>query len=326
MQLLNRLSLSIILSGLIFFTSSSGLWAADIMPDGAVAEVNGVAISRQDFDIEMKMVRGNIERSGQKIDESMMTHLQGQVLDHMINAELIYQESRKAGIMISEDAVDAAVENFKKNFPSEAAYHQMLKDLGISSETLRMQFQKGLFSEEFIEKRIAAAVVISDEAKRSFFDANPSAFKAPEEVRASHILVAFDQDGGETAESKAKTEIETIQKELQAGKDFSELAAKFSKCPSSAKGGDLGYFRRGQMDKAFEDAAFGLKPGEISSIVKTRFGFHLIRLEGRNPERNIPFEEAGEKIASYLKKREVNQKIEEQLTQLKGTASIKKML
>jgi len=88
-------------------------------------------------------------------------------------------------------------------------------------------------------------------------------------VRASHILVS------------SLEEAKSVQAELKAGKDFAELARKYSSCPSGKEGGDLGFFSKGQMVKEFDDAAFALKPGEVSAPVKTQFGYHLIKVTGR---------------------------------------------
>jgi len=88
-------------------------------------------------------------------------------------------------------------------------------------------------------------------------------------IRASHILVSTSE------------EAESVLSEIKAGGDFGELAKKYSSCPSKGQGGDLGYFAKGQMVKDFEDAAFSLKEGEVSGIVKTQFGYHIIKLTGK---------------------------------------------
>ena len=129
-------------------------------------------------------------------------------------------------------------------------------------------------SEDFKPKVTVAADEIHD-----YYDEHHDEYVKPEQVRARHILVKVAQDASPQLVKKAKEKIEKVMAELKAGADFAELAKKYSDCPSSAKGGDLGYFSRGQMVKPFEDAAFSLKVGQTSGIVRTRFGFHIIKVE-----------------------------------------------
>jgi peptidyl-prolyl cis-trans isomerase C len=112
----------------------------------------------------------------------------------------------------------------------------------------------------------------------------------PEQVHARHILVKVDPKADATQKAAARKKIEDIQKQLKNGEDFSELAKKASDCPSNAKGGDVGYFGRGQMVKPFEDAAFSLKPGEVSGIVETEFGLHLIKVMDKKPEKIMDYQ------------------------------------
>ena len=108
--------------------------------------------------------------------------------------------------------------------------------------------------------------------------------KKPEQVKASHILVKVDAGADEAKKAEARKKIQEIQQKVKAGGDFEALATENSDCPSKAKGGDLGFFERGQMVKPFEEAAFALKPGEVSGIVETQFGYHIIKVQEKKDE------------------------------------------
>ena len=122
-------------------------------------------------------------------------------------------------------------------------------------------------------------------------------------------MVSVDPKGNATQKDEARKKIEMVRQRLRKGEDFAALAREFSQCPSSAKGGDLGYFKRGKMAKPFEEAAFGLKAGEVSDIVETRFGFHLIKLVDKKPEGTIRYEDVKEKIGQYLKREKVKNQV-----------------
>ena len=109
---------------------------------------------------------------------------------------------------------------------------------------------------------------------------------------------------------------------LVAGGDFAELAKQFSDCPSSSRGGDLGYFSRGKMVKPFEDAAFALKIGEMSNVVETKFGYHVIKVTDKKPESVTEFDKEKEKLSNYLKREKIQKAVEEYVAKLKQTAKI----
>ena len=112
---------------------------------------------------------------------------------------------------------------------------------------------------------------------------------------------------------------------IEAGADFAELAGKHSQGPSGKRGGELGYFSRGDMAKPFEDAAFALKePGELSDVIKTRFGYHLIKLEDRREAGLVPFEEVQEKLQEYLQQEKVKEAVQSYVKQLRQEAEIKR--
>ncbi|MDD2540078.1 MAG: peptidylprolyl isomerase [Desulfuromonadaceae bacterium] len=170
--------------------------------------------------------------------------------------------------------------------------------------------KKRLIVESFLKKKVETEAKVSDEDLKKFYEQNKDKFKSGEQFRASHILV------------KTEKEAQDILAKLKAGGNFDELAKKYSVDSSAAKGGDLGWFGKGSMVPAFEKAALALKEGQISGIVKSDFGYHIIKLTGKRPAGIRPFEEVKEQIKGAImpsKQQEIFQKIKDEL---KKTAKI----
>ena len=183
-------------------------------------------------------------------------------------------------------------------------------DKGPEIEEKLQDLKKRLIVESFLKKKVEAESKVSDEDLKKFYDQNKEKFKTGEQLRASHILV------------KTEKEAKDILAKLKAGGNFEELAKKNSVDSSSAKGGDLGWFGKGSMVPAFEKAALALKEGQISDVVKSDFGYHIIKLTGKRPAGIRPFEEVKEQIKGAImptKQQEIFQKIKEEL---KKTAKI----
>ena len=183
-------------------------------------------------------------------------------------------------------------------------------DKGAEIEEKLQDLKKRLIVESFLKKKVEVESKVSDEDMKKFYEQNKDKFKSGEQIKASHILV------------KTEKEAKDIAVQLKAGGNFEELAKKNSVDSSSAKGGDLGWFGKGSMVPAFEKAALALKEGQISDVVKSDFGFHIIKLTGKRPAGIRPFEEVKEQIKGAImptKQQEIFQKIKEEL---KKTAKI----
>ena len=183
-------------------------------------------------------------------------------------------------------------------------------DKGAEIEEKLQDLKKRLIVESFLKKKVEVESKVSDEDMKKFYEQNKDKFKSGEQIKASHILV------------KTEKEAKEVLAQLKAGGNFEELAKKSSVDSSSAKGGDLGWFGKGSMVPAFEKAALALKEGQISEVVKSDFGFHIIKLTGKRPAGIRPFEEVKEQIKGAImpaKQQEVFQKIKDEL---KKTAKI----
>lgn len=166
------------------------------------------------------------------------------------------------------------------------------------------ELKKRIIVDTYLKKQVETESKISDEELKKFYDQNIDKFKTGEQVRASHILV------------KSEQEAQAVLDQLKKGVAFEELAKTKSADSSAAKGGDLGWFGKGNMVPVFEKAAFGLKEGQLSSIVKSDFGFHIIKLTGKRPAGTRPFDEVKEQIKSALmpqKQQQVFMKLKEDL-------------
>jgi peptidyl-prolyl cis-trans isomerase D len=164
------------------------------------------------------------------------------------------------------------------------------------------------------QEALAGQLSLSDADVRKEYDAHPERFRQGEERRASHILIQARKDAGEAALKAAREKIEGLLAQVKSNPaEFAKLARAHSQDPGSAeKGGDLGFFGRGAMVKPFEDAAFGLaKEGDVSGVVQSDFGFHIIKLAGVKAEQVRPFEEVRNEIAAELKKNEAGRKFAE---------------
>jgi peptidyl-prolyl cis-trans isomerase C len=177
-------------------------------------------------------------------------------------------------------------------------------DKGPELEEKLQELKKRLIVESFLKKKVETDAKISDADLKKFYDQHIDKFKTGEQIRASHILVKNEQTAKE------------LLAQIRKGASFEELARKNSVDSSAAKGGDLGWFNKGAMVPVFEKAALALKEGQVSDVVKSDFGFHIIKLTGKRPAGTRPFEEVKDQIKAALlptKQQEIFQKIKEEL-------------
>ena len=289
-----------------------------------IAMVNGVVITRGQYDREVSIQRERVTRQGRVVTDDQLPALRNQVLEGLIEREVLYQESQKAGIKISDQDVNDQLANIKKRYPDENEFNNALTNMGFTEDEVKNQIEHGLAIRELINKKITEKVVITDKESKTFYDENPKLFKQPEQVKASHILIKADANAGEAKKAEARKKIEEVQQKLKDGGDFSTLAKEYSEGPSNVKGGDLGYFNRGQMVKPFEDTAFAMKPNEVSDVVETRFGYHLIKVYDKKPEKVLAYAEVKDRLNQHLKNQKVEKQASEYVAGLKKNAKIEK--
>ena len=177
-------------------------------------------------------------------------------------------------------------------------------DKGADIEEKMQDIKKRLIVEAFLKKKVEAESQVADADLKKFYDQNQDKFKTGEQIKASHILVKNEKDAKD------------ILAKLKAGGNFEELAKKSSVDSSAAKGGDLGWFGKGTMVPAFEKAAMGLKEGQLSDVVKSDFGFHIIKLTGKRGAGVRPFDEVKDQIKAAIlpsKQQEIFQKLKDDL-------------
>ena len=317
----------VVTMSLAFMLFSFELWAEDkVAPDDQIAVVNGVKISSTQFQRELDFYISQASQRGQQIPEFMLPKLKNDILNNLIDRELLYQESQKMKITVDSNAVADQMATIKQRFQSPAEFEAAIKELNVSETDIQSQISRDLAIRELIDKQVAQKVVVTEEETKAYYDANPDQFKQPEQVKARHILIKVDPNASETQKAEARQEIKEIQQKLQNGDDFAGLAKEYSQGPSSVKGGDLGFFRRGQMVKPFEDAAFALKPNGISDIVETQFGYHLIKVEEKKPETTLVFTDIKDRLNQHLKEKKIDKEAKEYIEELKKDAKIEKYL
>jgi peptidyl-prolyl cis-trans isomerase C len=289
----------------------------------AVADVNGKAIPYADFQRQLEMFKQQVTK-GQpgQLPEDLKKRLQSQVVDKMIADELLFQQAEKNGIKIESEAVHGEIKKIKSRFKDEQEYHSRLKGVGLSEDKLKGQIKRRVSITKLIEKEILPAIKINDQDAKTYYDANLEKFNQPERVRARHILMKVEKGDSEDKKTAAKKKLQDIQKRILAGEDFSKLAKENSQGPSNVKGGDLGYFTKGRMVKSFEDVAFKLAPNEVSDIVETQFGYHLIKVIDRQAAGAQPYEKMKEKIKSHLFNEQVQKKMEPYVKTLREKAKV----
>lgn len=295
-------------------------------PAGQAAIVNGVAISKDDFDRELDFFIKRASQRGQQVPEAQMAMLKSQVLESLIDRELLIQETKKKGIKVDPKAVSDQFQKIKQRYPDPDQFKKLLSEMGLNESDVQSQIERGMAIQQLIDKEVGGKVKISDEEVKAYYDANPQLFQQPEQVKASHILIKVNADASQKEKDEARKKIESVQEKSKKGEDFATLAKTYSEGPSGPNGGDLGYFRRGQMVKPFEEAAFNLKPNETSDIVETQFGYHLIKVIEKKPAQKVAFADVKERLSEHLKKEKMDSEASTYIQSLRSDAKIEKFL
>jgi peptidyl-prolyl cis-trans isomerase C len=293
---------------------------------GKAAVVNGVVIQEEEVNRGLLYQQQRmLATTGQVIRPEMMTEARKMVLENLIDRELLYQQSRKKGISIKDAEVDEQLDRLKKQYPNEQAFKDSMAEDHLNEDTVKSRIKMNLAVQQFVEKEFGGKVDVTEAEAKAFYDGHPEYFTEPEAIRASGILIKVDVKSDAAKKQEARKKMEDIQKRVKKGEDFATLAKDFSQDASAAQGGDLGTIPRGRMPKALDDAAFSLKPGEVSNVVETEVGFHLIKVHEKKPEQVVPFKDVEEKIRQHLSNQKLTQRVNEYLNEVKKTAKIERI-
>ena len=287
-----------------------------------VAKVNGVKIKGATLETAVNNFVDNQKLFGVNVKEEDKDKLSENILQELINAELLYQESKKVELGDLRKEIEEQVKNLKNGFDSEDEFKKILKDRGISEKDLRKDVERGIYIKTFLDKNIYNNITITEDEKRQEYEKNKDKLDVPEQIGASHVLIQVAQDASDEDKKAAKEKIDELRKRAFSGEDFAELAKENSDCPSAARGGDLGYFKKGDMVPPFETAAFGLEPGEISDVVETQFGYHIIKLADKKPAHTLSYDEVKDNMERFLLNQRKMEELNKFVDSLKEKAEI----
>jgi peptidyl-prolyl cis-trans isomerase C len=286
------------------------------LPD-VLARVNGEPVTKTDFERFIK----NLEASRGSIPQERRDEVFRAALDQLITYNVMKQEATGRKLAIDDAEIEKRVQQIQGNMTSEQ-FSKSLSDRNTSVAQLRTDARVDMMIDKMMEGELATITAATEPEAKAFYDGNADKFQQGELARASHILVMANEQADEETKKKARAKIEDILKRVRAGEDFAKLASENSDDGSKAQGGDLGFFKRGQMVGPFDQAAFALEPGEVSDIVTTQFGYHIIKLIERKDPTVVPYEKVQPQIVQFLSEQKKRDRVGAVIEEAKKRAKI----
>ena len=281
-----------------------------------VARVNGVGIAAADLEKAIRNLEANV---GNQIPPERRSEVYRGILDQLVEMRLLEQEAAARNIKATDAEVAAGIDQMKKQAPTPEAFSKALASRKMTEADLRAEARQRLAVDKLLTTEVEPKAAVTEADIADFYKKNPQFFMQPEAVRASHILLKADTPEAKVA---AKAKAEDLLNQIKGGADFAALAKQHSNDGSAANGGDLGFFPRGQMVKAFEDAAFALKAGEVSPIVESEFGYHIIKAGEHRDARTVPIAEVSDRIAQALRQQKQQALAQEYVQSLKAKGKV----
>jgi len=294
-----------------------------------VATVNGENITQQQLDKELEMYKSGLESQGADFSgeegKEILDRLREDVLKQLIDEQLLLQEVKKKGLEPTSEDVQNEIKKIKENFETEGEFKKFLAANDINEPQLSDYVKKQLAVQNLVED-VTADLEVTDSEVREYYEENEEIFTRPEEREVRHILIGFEGNdmGAKRSQLEAKVEAERILQKIEQGADFAQLAEEFSEDPGTKNnGGLLTVTRGGGFVQEFEDAAFNLAKGEVTSApVKTQYGYHIIKVEEIIPSDVQAFEEVKEQIKANLEDNRKATEFTEYMEKLRDQAKI----
>jgi parvulin-like peptidyl-prolyl isomerase len=254
------------------------------------------------------------------------TQTQGQVLENMIEVKLLEQEAKKLGIHVTEKDVDAAIDGVKAKFNlTDEQLAEVLKKQNLTPQAFREQWRRQLLANKLIGAQLQGQIAVTEDEIKKYYEENRGKLESSSEIRIAHILIPVASPDDEEQAQKLAQEVAKL---ATSGKDFGELAKKYSKDASSAgNGGDLGYFKKGELAEVVEKAIEEAPVGEIVGPIRSSDGYHIIKVIDKKRSETASLDKSKEdEIRETLYQQKVENAIKAWLEDVKKTAYIEKKL
>jgi len=261
-----------------------------------------------------------------KVSPEVMSRMEKKALNKVIDWELLTQESRHVKIEDIEKKVNEKIEELKIKYKDEENYRKYLESKNITEDALRENFKEGLFVDKYLEEKGIQNPEIPEEEIMAYYEETKENYRRKEYVRASHILIKVDENGPEEEKDKARKRAEQVLKEIKESKDFAAAARKYSEDNRAVNGGNLDYITRGYMPPEFDRAAFAMNKNEVSGVVETKYGFHIIKVYDKRPAGITPYEEVRDFVRKYLQKELSKKRLISHMKELRTKAKIEVLI
>jgi len=288
-----------------------------------VARVNGDDIGRTELLAQGQMMRYQAVQGGQP-DPGTFPGFSNMVLDALISEHLVFLEMKRKGKLVSEEEIDREVASMAASYPDVATFEQTLAKQEITQESLRYQLKKNLSIERLLKQEIGPSIKISEEAQRAYYERNIEKMKVPESRKVRHILMRIPAVVGKDARGEVETLLLGLRQQVQEGADFEALAREYSEDTKTREGGgSLPWIAITGKSNIFEQTVAELKNiGDVSEVIETELGLHIVQLKDREAPRVRTFDEVRGEIHQLLKTVEARNEIRRLLETLRQGAKI----
>jgi peptidyl-prolyl cis-trans isomerase SurA len=289
---------------------------------GIAALVNDDPITTYDIDKEKEGIEKGLDPT-KPLDAAGKAQLRQAALDSLINKKLIQQKIKELDIKVADEEVRQAIEDVKRtNNITQEKLQEALAARGISFDDYKAQLKEQLERLRLISLEVRSKIQISEKEAREYYTANPDAFQIDESFRVRQIFFKLSPQASEGERKRVVTTADKVLAEARGGADFAALAKKYSQDPSAKEGGDLGYLKKGDILPEIETSLANLKKGDISGLIRTPVGIHIMKLEEYRQGKRQTFEAAKSEIEDILYKKKSEERFNQWLADLRKNAAI----